>query len=206
MDLYSAEHVGLTEIEVGIPDPAEERAAVLERDARDWWTRLRRELETIPEHEPKRRRSDGLLNASERPAVESGGKDRNDLVGKGLGPGRDACSHRLPPIARELPRVVQNAGNCSAKQGDSPPRRFLAVAASRFKDCRKSGAGAVVQRRRVRPRTRPEGPASEYREAHAPAQPPPRLVESITSVFRPLTGGFVAPALSFWGLLVSGEA
>ena len=119
LDLCGAEHVGLTEIEIGIPDPAEERAAVLEHDARNWCPSLRRELETVPENEPKRRRSDGLLNAAQRPTVESGGHDRNDLVGKRLGPGGDACSHRLlqsrgdphRAVLRTLATAVPSAGS-----------------------------------------------------------------------------------------------
>src|SRR5262249_3827956 len=60
---------GFAEIELGIPDPSEQRGPGFEHD-RCNRTSGAWQLEAVPQHESNRRGLDGPLDAHERPAVE----------------------------------------------------------------------------------------------------------------------------------------
>ena len=83
-DLDGAEHVGFAEIEIGIPHPAEQRAAVLEDDGRH---RRRPAVDgsSNPSQSTNRIGADATraLDPRERPAIQRGGGGRRDLTGKG---------------------------------------------------------------------------------------------------------------------------
>src|SRR5262245_37064925 len=79
LDPDGAEHVRLAEIELGIPQPAEQRASIADVNRPDRSCR-RPQLEPVPEDEPNRGGADVLLNALERPAIEQRGRVRRRLV------------------------------------------------------------------------------------------------------------------------------
>src|SRR6185436_18375515 len=112
VNLHSAEHVGLAEIELRIPDPARKRAAILEDDGGDWragaW-----DLEPVPQREFDRRRLDRRLDSHEGPSIQPGGGGRNDLARESTIRGCDACPHRTLVVNAcllfRLPRPIRTA-------------------------------------------------------------------------------------------------
>ena len=82
VDFDGAGHVGLSEVQIRVPNPAEQRAAVLEPYRRDV-PAVAGKPEAVPEHEADRRRRDALLHPSEGPAVERRRSEGRGLIRQG---------------------------------------------------------------------------------------------------------------------------
>jgi hypothetical protein len=71
--LDSAEHVGFAEVEIRVPKPAQENPAALDDDGGHRRTRLRGELEAVPQDEVNACSRHGLLDTLEHPPIDKSG-------------------------------------------------------------------------------------------------------------------------------------
>ncbi len=81
LDIDEARHVGLTEIELGIPHPPVEGRPLLEYQGRDRRARTRGQFKAVPQHESDGGALDEHLDSRERPAVDGGGSIGRDPSG-----------------------------------------------------------------------------------------------------------------------------